>query len=104
VVGEGKACFSGRGMGVVRRREEVPEWGRNPPLQPRAVDKGARGGARGRRPRQSSGRHRMAEQLACAREASYWAPFKWPLSLIGGPQHFFIYQYFQTPTHSYSNW
>jgi hypothetical protein len=82
----------------VRWHEEEPEWGRSPPLQPRAVDKGARGVARGRRRRQSSGHRRMAEQLARVCEASDRAPFKRPLSLRGGPQHFFIYQDFQTPT------
>jgi hypothetical protein len=55
----------------VRRREE-PEWKRNPPLQPHAVDKGAHG----RRPRQSWGHRRVAEQLARVHEASDWAPFK----------------------------
>jgi hypothetical protein len=70
-------------MGAVRRREEEPKWGRSPPLQPRAVDKGARGDAHGHRPRQSSGHRRMAEQLARAHEASDWASFKRPL--IGGP-------------------
>jgi hypothetical protein len=61
VVGDGKSHFSGRGMGAVRQCEEEPEWGRSPPLQPRAVNKGAQGGARGRRPRQSSGHRRMFE-------------------------------------------
>jgi hypothetical protein len=81
----------------VRRREE-PEWGRSPPLQPRAMDKGTRGSARGRRPRQSSGRQCVAEELARVREASDRASFKRPLSLTGGPSVFFIYQNFQTPT------
>jgi hypothetical protein len=42
-----KACFGDRGMGAVRGREVEPEWEGNPQLQPRAVDKGAWGGARG---------------------------------------------------------
>jgi hypothetical protein len=85
VVGEGKARLGGRGMGVVRRREEELKWGRSPRLQPRAVDKGARGDAHGRRPRQNSGHRRMAEQLARVHEASDRASFKRPLSLTGGP-------------------
>jgi hypothetical protein len=98
VVGDGKACFDGRGMGAVRRCEEDPKWGRSPPLQPRTVDKGARGDARGRRPWQSLGHRHMSEQLAHAREASDWASFKRPPSRTGGPQCFFIYQDFQAPT------
>jgi hypothetical protein len=61
VVGDGKARVGGRGVGAVRRREEEPEWEGIPPLQPHAVDKGARGGTRGRRLRWSSGRWHMAE-------------------------------------------
>jgi hypothetical protein len=98
VVGDGKARFGGRGMGAVRRREEGPEWGRSPPLQPGAMHKGAWGGARGRRPRQSFGHRCVAEELARVREASDRAPFKRPPSLTGGPRVFFIYQDFQTPT------
>jgi hypothetical protein len=47
VVGDGKARVSGRGVEVVRRCEEESEWEGIPPLQPRAMDKGARGGTRG---------------------------------------------------------
>jgi hypothetical protein len=57
VVGNGKACIGGRGVGAVRRREEEPEWEGIPPLQPCAMDKGARG----RRPRRSSDHRRVAE-------------------------------------------
>jgi hypothetical protein len=85
VVGDGKARVSGRGVEVVRRREEESEWEGIPPLQPRAMDKGARGGARGRRPRRSSGRQRVAEQLSRAHEASDRAPFKRRLRLTSGP-------------------
>jgi hypothetical protein len=88
VVGDGKARFGGRGMGAVRRREEGPEWGRSPPLQAGAMDKGAWGGARGRRPRQSLGHRCVAEQLVRAREASDRVPCKRPPSLTGGPRVF----------------
>jgi hypothetical protein len=86
VVGDGKACFGDRGIGAVRRCEEEPEWEVNPPLQPRTGDKGARGGARGRRPRRSSGCRRVDEHLSCACEARNRAPFKWRLRLTSGPQ------------------
>jgi hypothetical protein len=98
VVGDGKVRFGGRGIRAVRRCEEEPEWEVNPPLQPRAWDKGARGGARGRRPRRSLGRRRVDEHLSCACEASDRAPFKRRPRLTSGPQQFFIYQDFQTPT------
>jgi hypothetical protein len=61
------------------------------------VDKGARGSARGRRPRQSSGHRRVAEQLAHACEASDRASFKRPLSLIGGPNIFLFIKIFKYP-------
>jgi hypothetical protein len=81
----------------MRRREKEPEWGRSPPLQPRAVDKGARGGARDRRPRQSSGHRCMAEQLARAREASDRALFNRPPSLTGRPNIFLFIKVFKHP-------
>jgi hypothetical protein len=91
VVGDGKARFGGRGIGAVRRREEEPKWEGNPPLQPRAVDKGARGGARGQRLWRSSGHRHMAEQLLRACEASDRTPFKRRLRLTSGPGIFLIY-------------
>jgi hypothetical protein len=54
----------------------------------RAGDKDTRGGARGR-PRRSSGRRRVAEQLAYACEANDRAPFKWRRRLTSGPLHLF---------------
>jgi hypothetical protein len=47
VVGDGKARVSGRGVEVVRRCVEESKWEGIPPLQPRVMDKGARGGTRG---------------------------------------------------------
>jgi hypothetical protein len=83
-----KHGVDGGGVGGVIWREEESKWEGIPPLQPHAMDKGAWGGARGRRPWHCSGSRRIAEQLSCVLKASDRAPFKRCLRLTSGPRPF----------------
>jgi hypothetical protein len=59
-----KQRVGGRGVGAVRRRQEEPEWEGIPPLQPRAMDKGARVSHPVLRPKSDAHRMYAQDQVA----------------------------------------